>query len=101
MLHHQMWPEGFGRLALLGSRGRWSSEMVQLVAGAAPRPVVKVTAEGIDRASMTVLICTEADDGDGSATASLRSRLRGLVVLVWDNVNTFVSGTMRMLIATR
>nr|WP_240676935.1 transposase [Actinacidiphila soli] len=89
-------------------------------------PVVKVTAQGTKRVSMAALICTRAgsrprliyrvhlDRGPAKCRRkgftetdyarlldAAHQQLGGPVVLVWDNLNTHVSRTMRRLIAAR
>ncbi|WP_406329470.1 transposase [Streptomyces sp. NBC_00203] len=89
-------------------------------------PVVKVTAAGTKRVSMAALICTKAgrrprliyrihvDRGPAKGRRkgftetdyarlldAAHQQLGGPIVLVWDNLNTHVSHTMRRLIAAR
>lgn len=89
-------------------------------------PLVKVTAAGTKRVSMAALICTKAghrprliyrihldrgpakDRRKGFAETdyahlldAAHQQLGGPVVLVWDNLNTHVSRTMRRLIDAR
>lgn len=89
-------------------------------------PVVKVTAAGTKRVSMAALICTKdghrprliyrihLDRGPAKGRRkgftetdyarlldTAHQQLGGPIVLVWDNLNTHVSHTMRRLIAAR
>jgi putative transposase len=86
-------------------------------------PVVRVTAAGTKRVSMAALICTKAghrprlirlDRGPAKGRRkgfaetdyarlpdAAHQQLGGPIVLVWDNLNTHVSRTMRELIAAR
>ena len=89
-------------------------------------PVVRVTAQGTKRVSMAALICTKADRRPrliyrihldrGPAKGrrkgfietdyarlldAAHQQLGGPIVLLWDNLNTHVSRTMRELIAAR
>lgn len=89
-------------------------------------PVVRVTAQGTKRVSLAALICIKADHRPrliyrihldrGPAKGrrkgfteadyarlldAAHQQLGGPIVLVWDNLNTHVSRTMRELIAAR
>ncbi|UKY55567.1 transposase [Streptomyces inhibens] len=89
-------------------------------------PVVRVTAAGTKRVSMAALICTKAghrprliyrihlnrgpakgrrkgftETDYGRLLDAAHQQLGGPIVLVWDNLNTHVSRTMRELIAAR
>ncbi|MER7922773.1 IS630 family transposase [Streptomyces sp. NPDC096057] len=119
---------GPGRLALRRGRGRSGPEAAErpYLGPSWPHTRREVTAQGTKRVSMAALICIGAghrprliyrvhlgrgpakgrrkgftETGYARFLTGAHQKLGGPVVLVWDNLNTHVSRTMRELIAAR